>query len=256
MHVGVCHAVTLPGVWEDVIAQAGELGFEGLELFARHPTGLDELLDHPERVQSIRKAADRAGIRIPSIAITGFLPGFLLGDPDRAIRQATVERCRLAIMRCAEHGASVMMIPVAPPVEDAAAVSAWVGSIGDLIPTAEGARVEIGLETNYDSAMQRRIVESLDSRWVGDYFDTGNAASRGREPVSEILLRQGLIIQMHVKGVGKVKLDAGTVDLAGINHAIHEIGFDRWVMLETPFLDDPIEVARQNLATLRRYLAT
>lgn len=62
-------------------------------------------------------------------------------------------------------------------------------------------------------------------------------------------------VHMHVKGVGKVKLDEGTVDLVGINRAIHEIGFDRWVMLEAPFLDDPVEVARQNLATLRRHMS-
>jgi len=254
MQLGICHAVTLPGEWEEAIAQAGELGFEGLELFARHPTALDDLLDHPERLGSLCRAAERAGIAIPSVAITGFVPGFLLGDTDQTVRRYTVERCRAGILRTAELGAKVLMIPVAPPIEDRPSVDRWVGSIAELIPTAAASGVQIGLETNYDSPTQRGIIELLASPWVGDYFDTGNSAARGRDPVSEIRLRHDLIIQMHLKGVGKVELSAGTVDLAAIDRAIHEIGFDRWVMLETPFLDDPVPVARRNLATLRQVM--
>jgi sugar phosphate isomerase/epimerase len=254
MQLGVCHAVTLPGEWEAAIQQAGELGFAGLEVFARHPTALAELLDDPNRTRSIRNAAQQAGIIIPSVAITGFVPGFLLGDADPAIRRATVERCRLVVERCAELGGKVTMIPGAPSIEDTASVDRWVGSIGELVPTAASSQVILGLETNYDSPTQRRIVESLASPWVKDYFDVGNSAARGRDPVSEIRLRNSMIAQFHIKGVGKVRLDEGTVDLAAIVAAIRDIGYDRWLLLETPPLDAPVESARANLATLRAYL--
>ena len=107
----------------------------------------------------------------------------------------------------------------------------------------------------YESAKQREIIESLGSPWVGDYFDVGNSAGAGYDPVSEMLLRRELIVQLHVKGVRGAELDQGTVDLDGVKRAIQEIGFDRWMMLESPPGDDASAVARRNLATIRRHFA-
>jgi L-ribulose-5-phosphate 3-epimerase len=279
MQVGVCYIPTMPGIWEDAIALAGSLGFQGFEITARHPAGrtdpaapptlletrriekarhpsdLDDLLDHPERVASLREAAQKAGVTLNSVAVTGFGPGFRLSDADPTVREATVERVRLLIQRSAELGAAVLMIPVAPPVADEPAVARWVGSIRELVPTAAALGVKLGLETSYDSAKVREIVESLDSPWVGDYFDVGNSAALGRDPVAEIRLRQGLIVQMHVKGVRGAELSEGTVDLDGVNRAIRETGFTGWVMLESLPGDDARATARRNLTAIRQHFA-
>ena len=132
MKVGVCYIPTMPGTWEEAIARAGALGFQGFEVTARHPAGrtdpaapaslletrrieavrhpssLDELLDHPERVASLRDAARRAGVELNSVAVTGFGPGFRLSDADSAVREATVQRIALLIQRCSELGATVL----------------------------------------------------------------------------------------------------------------------------------------------------
>src|SRR6185437_13672380 len=84
MHLGVCHAVTLPGEWEQAIADAGALGFEGIELFVRANTAAD-LLDHPERVASLRSAAASAGVSFPSLGLIYFGPDFRLYSPDAAV---------------------------------------------------------------------------------------------------------------------------------------------------------------------------
>jgi hexulose-6-phosphate isomerase len=269
----------MPGTWEEAIARAGALSFQGFELTARHPagrtdpaappslletrqleavrppSGLAELLDHPERVASLRDAARRAGVELNSVAVTGFGPGFRLSDADPAVRESTVDRVRLLIRRCAELGATVLMIPVAPPVSDEPAVSRWVEAIRDLLPTAAESGVTLGLETMHDSAKVREIIESLGSPWVGDYFDVGNSAAAGRDPVAEIRLRGELIIQLHVKGVRGAELDQGTVDLDGVSQALQEIRYDRWVMLESQPGADAVGTARRNLAAIRRHVA-
>jgi sugar phosphate isomerase/epimerase len=279
MKVGVCYIPTMPGTWEEAIAQAGALGFHGFEVTARHPAGrtdpaapaslletrrieavrhpssLDELLDHPERVTSLRDAARRAGVELNSVALTGFGPGFRLSDPDPAVREATVQRVKLLLQRCSELGATVLMIPVAPSVTDVPAVIRWVEAIRGLLTTAERLGISLGLETMYDSAKQREIIESLNSPWVGDYFDVGNSAAAGRDPVAEMLQRRELVVQLHVKGVRGAELDRGTVDLDGVKRAIQDIGFDRWMMLESTPGADANATAARNLATIRQHFA-
>jgi sugar phosphate isomerase/epimerase len=240
VNVGVCHEVTLPGPWESAIAQAGELGFAGVELFARHPLAMAELLDHPERVGRIRAAAERAGVTLVSLALSGFTDGFRLGDADAAVRAATVERVRLGIRRCAELGGGVLMLPTWPARDDQAAIDRQVASVAELVPTAAECRVRLGLETTYDSATMREILGALDSPWVGDYFDTGISVRNGRDPVAELRERAGSVIQMHV---------------AGVSRALRETGFDGWMMLETRAGDDPLGKALRNQAVLRRHFA-
>jgi sugar phosphate isomerase/epimerase len=255
VNVGVCHEVTLPGPWESAIAQAGELGFAGVELFARHPLAMAELLDHPERVGRIRAAAERAGVTLVSLALSGFTDGFRLGDADAAVRAATVERVRLGIRRCAELGGGVLMLPTWPARDDQAAIDRQVASVAELVPTAAECRVRLGLETTYDSATMREILGALDSPWVGDYFDTGISVRNGRDPVAELRERAGSVIQMHVKGPQGAPLDERTVDVAGVSRALRETGFDGWMMLETRAGDDPLGKALRNQAVLRRHFA-
>ena len=253
MNIGICHEVTLPGPWESAIAQAGELGFPGIELFARHPVAMGELFDDPARVGRIRAAAEGAGVKLVSLALSGFTDGFRLGDADGAVRAATVERVRLGIRRCAELGGGVLMIPTWPVREDQAAIDRHVGAIGELVPTAAECRVRVGLETTYDSATMRDILARLDSPWVGDYFDTGISVRNGRDPVAELRERAGTVVQLHVKGPQGLALDQGAVDLAGVSGALRDTGFDGWMMLETRAGDQPVENARRNQAVLREH---
>lgn len=252
MHIGVCHSVTLPGEWEDAIAQAGEIGFEGIELFLR-PATLAELLDHPERVEALRQAASRAGVALPSLGLVFFGGDWRLTDPNPSVREATVEKARVALRRCAELGGAVALLPGAAALDDAPAAEAYLTSLRELAVTAAPLGVRIGIETGYSAAETRDVLSRVDSRWVGDYFDTGNAAGRGRDPVEEIRGRGGLIFQIHLKGVRGASLEAGTVDLDGVSQALRETGYDGWLMLETSAGDAPLDAARHNLATLRQH---
>jgi inosose dehydratase len=253
MHLGVCHAVTLPGEWDRAIADAGALGFEGIELFVRSNTMAD-LLDRPERVASLRTAADRAGISFPSLGLVFFGPNFRLYELDLDARANAVQQVRVGIERCAELGGRVVLVPGAPPLSDQPAVEAYVGSLKDLATTAATLGVRIGIETSYNSPETREILGRVGSPWVGDYFDTGNAAGQGRDPVEEIRQRKGLIVQIHVKGTRGADLAAGTVDLPAVKRALQETGYDDWLMLETSAGDAPLDAARRNYAVLRESL--
>jgi len=251
MHLGVCHAVTLPGEWEQAIADAGTLGFEGIELFVRANTAPD-LLDHPERVASLRDASKRAGVSFPSLGLIYFTPDFRLFSPEPAVRAEVIERVRQGIERCAELGGTVVLVPGAPSLDDGPAVDAYVDSLKRLVPDAARLGVKIGIETSYTAAETKLILGRVDSPWVGDYFDTGNAAGKGMDPVAEIRERKGHIVHIHIKGTRGSDLAGGTVDLAGVKQALSETGYDGWLMLETSAGDEPLDAARRNFAFLRQ----
>jgi sugar phosphate isomerase/epimerase len=253
MHLGVCHHVTLPGEWDQAIADAGALGFEGIELFVRSNTKAD-LLDRPERVASLRAAADRAGINFPSLGLVFYGPNFRLYELDLDARAKAVQQTRVGIERCAELGSRVVLVPGAPPLSDQPAVEAYVGSIKDLATTAATLGVKLGIETGYNSPETKEILGQIGSPWVGDYFDTGNAAGQGRDPVEDIRQRKGLIVQIHIKGTRGADLAAGTVDLSAVKRALQDTGYDDWLMLETSAGDAPLDAARRNYATMRESL--
>jgi sugar phosphate isomerase/epimerase len=254
MKLGVCHAVTLPGEWEEAIAQAGALGFAGIELFVRQPT-IPDLLDHPERVSALRAAAQQAGVSFPSLGLVYFGPGFRLFEADPAVRGSVVERARQGVERCAALGATVALVPGAPALDDGAAVDAYVDSLQALVPTAERLGVRLGIETGYTADETLTVLGRVNSPWVGDYFDTGNAAGRGMDPVEEIRRRRGKIVQIHVKGVRGADLDAGTVDLAGVKQALADTDYPGWLLLETSAGENALDNARRNLAVLRQFFA-
>src|SRR6185437_12731146 len=135
----------------------------------------------------------------------------------------------------------------------APATEAYLTSLRELAVTAAPLGVRIGIETGYSAAETRDVLSRVGSQWVGDYFDTGNAAGRGRDPVDEIRARGRLIFQIHVKGVRGAGLDAGTVDLDGVSQTLREVGYDGWVMLETSAGDTPLDAARHNLGVLRQH---
>jgi sugar phosphate isomerase/epimerase len=244
----------LPGEWEPAIADAGALGFAGIELFLRQPTMAD-LLDHPERVASLRAADERAGVTLPSLGLVIFGPDFRLFEPDSTRRAVIVEAARRGIERCAELGGRAVLMPGAPPTDDPAAVDTYVTSLRDLASTAAIAGVRLGIETGYNAHKTREVLDRVGSPWVGDYFDTGNAAGRGYDPAAEIRARQGLLVQIHVKGIRGEDLAGGTVDLAGVRRALDDTGYDGWLMLETSAGDRPIEAAARNFAVMREYFA-
>jgi sugar phosphate isomerase/epimerase len=250
MRLGICHQVSLPGAWEDAIATAGQLGVEGIELFVR-AEDVPAFLESPETARSLKVAAQRAGVQISSLGlIFSFRGDALLSDP--ATRQTAVARVADGIRRCADAGGDVVLVGGVPEPADAAAMDAYVASVRELVPVAREHGIRIGLECGLGSADVLAMLDRVGSpEVVGDYYDMGNLAGRGMDPVEEARLRRGRIAQVHAKGVRGAGLDAGTVDLAAVRDALRAGGFDGWLLLETSAGDDPVGNARRNLAVLR-----
>jgi sugar phosphate isomerase/epimerase len=252
VRLGICHQVSLPGTWEEAIASAGTLGVDGVELFVRGAEA-PGLLEDPAAARALGAAAGRAGVVISSLCLTFLMGGTArLADADGAGREQAVAMARKAIERCADAGGGAVLVGGVPAPEEAAAMDAFVRSVRELVPTASGLGLRIGVESGLPADAVLALLERVgEPAVVGDYFDMGNLAGRGMDPAEEVRRRQGRIVQVHAKGVRGAGFDAGTLDLASVGRALREGGFDGWVLLETAAGEDPIGNARRNLARLR-----
>lgn len=256
MKIGICHHVTLPGSWDDAISGAAALGIERVELFVRDVAEAGEL-DSPGAANGMRAAAQRAGVTIGSVAMIFLMrQDPRLANLDEEGHQHALRLARETLGRSADLGADVVLVGGVPPVEEADATELYVRSLQELAPLAASLGLRLGVESGLPSAAQLALLDRIDSSTVvGDYYDTGNLAGRGMDPVEEARLRAGRITQVHVKGVRGAALADGTVDLAGVLTALKEGGFDGTLCLETAAGDDALANAGRNLAALRAALA-
>lgn len=85
------------------------------------------------------------------------------------------------------------------------------------------------------------------------YFDTGNTAGIGYDIVQEI---EGLgkhIIQTHIKDNPSARmLGEGHIDFEEAIGSLKSVGFDGYLMLETPSTNDSVAAAVKNLAYIKR----
>jgi hexulose-6-phosphate isomerase len=96
-----------------------------------------------------------------------------------------------------------------------------------------------------------RIADGVSSPAVQIYYDFGNGLSLGNDPLAEIHQLGPRIAQVHAKDPGGQYLGEGRLDLPAVSAALKETGYDRWLVLETPSTDDPVEAARRNLRCVR-----
>jgi sugar phosphate isomerase/epimerase len=117
----------------------------------------------------------------------------------------------------------------------------------ELCPLAHERGVTLCYEGTLPAAAIRAMAEQVGSPGFGCYFDLANVVWRGMDTATEIRALGPLVRQVHMKetwvGPGDVHPGLGRVDYQEAAAALREIGYDGWLVLETPVAPDPL-VAR------------
>jgi sugar phosphate isomerase/epimerase len=122
-------------------------------------------------------------------------------------------------------------------------------------PLARKLGVKIALETPLPTERLAQVVDAAASDHVGVYYDFGNAVAGRFDPAKELEILGKRIFAIHVKDsilgkLGGLHMGAGDVDFDAAMHATAKIGYDGWMLLETPGGDEA--ALRQDIAALRR----
>ncbi len=119
---------------------------------------------------------------------------------------------------------------------DSKGVTRVVEVLKQIAPRAEDAGVALGLENTLSAAQNLEIIDRIGSSIVQVYYDVGNSWGYGYDVPEEIrLMGNDRICEVHLKDMKTPMLGSpeGQVNMGQCAEALAEIGYDKWLVLET-----------------------
>lgn len=139
---------------------------------------------------------------------------------------------------------------------DKPAVKRVVEALRQIAPRAEKAGVVIGFENTLSAKQNLHIIDQVNAPMLQVYYDVGNSTNYGYDIFSELrFLGNERICEIHLKDYGTALLgqEGARVDMAAVAKVLDEIGYDKWLVLETSgrknrFMED----TRANVAFVQK----
>jgi L-ribulose-5-phosphate 3-epimerase len=239
-----------------LFSQVAEIGFDGVELDVPRDYA-DCYLFQDEGKAMLSQLSLDTGVDIPSLCI-GALWEYSPAAADQQRLSAARYLLESTIETAADLGARWILVPVTPSeeeIEHAEGTSRWVAEMSRVARNAESADVILALENvgrgyGKSAGELKHMCEQVGSSHLKVYYDIGNATAFENDPIEEIEILGNLIAEVHVKDYEGTLLGEGIVDIPGSLAALREIGYDDWLVLETPPTDDPMAAGRHNLEYL------
>ncbi len=234
---------------EEGLAHCAELGFDGVEIctWPGYPADSARLSDR--EAGAIGRRATELGLEVCAVGMhyhflspEAWEPG--RGGPSVA---AGIERFARNAALAAMWGAPVVDVlggrgPDGVPQDEASNVLA--DALAQCIPAAREHRVLIGFEPHVaqlvdTAAKTRRLIEKVNSPWVGVNLDASHFAVMGEDPVAASRDLAPLSVHTHLKGTDGCYPDhqflvpgEGTFDLIGWLGALRDGGYDGYITPE------------------------
>jgi len=208
------------------------------------------------RAKELLDLKQRTGLEIPSLCL-GFHNnlGFVT-EPHRADECSS--EIDQALTLCHHVGASVLLVPFFfknDPKGDAGKMSRTISLLKPLCEKAASLGVTLCYEGTLSADDLHTMARQIGSGGFGNYFDLANVVWVGMDGPQQIRTLGKLIRQVHMKetkvGPGDVRPGEGRVNYAESAKALKEIGYDGWLVLETP-KGQPAQVA-QDIAFTQRF---
>jgi sugar phosphate isomerase/epimerase len=210
------------------IALAKKIGFDGVQISLG--VGIDKLpLSDPALQKAFLDESRRVGLPLASVCLNILHRNILKSDP---LGQRWVAD---SIPISKILGVKVILLPFFG--KGALQTNAEMDYVGDVLreiaPTAEKAKVILGLEDTISARDNVRIMERAKSPAVLVYYDVGNSTAGGFNIIEEIRwLGRERICEVHLKDNPHF-LGQGKIDFTAVVDALADIGFGAWAHLET-----------------------
>ena len=236
MKKGICIG-SLPGAnLEEQFRLAASCGFQGVEAMT---------LDGDAERREFRALAESHGLAVSSVMNRDHWQR-PLSDPDPAVRRRGLDGIRMSIETAAALGADTVLVVPATVTPDVTYEEAWERSaqaLAEVLPFAEKSKVVLGIENVWNKFLLSprdfaAYVDGFGSACLGAYFDVGNVALFGYPDhwIRSLALR---IRKVHLKGFDAGRsaftwLLEGTIDWKRVVDALHEIGYEDYLVAELP----------------------
>ena len=242
------------GSMEQAITEIGSLGYEGVEMFDGN------VADYAERPDELRGLLDRAGVELVSVYTGG---NFVYDDilPDELHRVAR------AAGLAQTFGAGSLVVGGGAR-RAAGTTPADYDKLGAALDRVTDIADDHGRVACYHPHLST-IVESpgqLDQLMprtrIGFCPDTAHLAAGGGDPAALIRRYADRVRHVHLKDVRTeplqfLPLGQGDIDFTDVFSAVHDSGYDGWLLIELDSYDgDPREAAAVSKTYLDTLLAS
>lgn len=226
---------------EKVATEAGEFGYDGVELRGKEYRHLDPAMD-PDQRRKVRDLFAASGLEIPCVTAYTRLT---MADPEE--RKKSVETLKEQVQLAADLGARFVRTfggPIPAGVELPDCLDYVASSLREVGEWAADYGVEVLLETHDDFSLSERVAEvmrKVDHPNVGVLWDVLHPVRFGEAP-EETLERIGSYVRfVHLKdarraGIGEywplTLLGRGEVPLQQIVKLLMDSGYDDYLCFE------------------------
>jgi sugar phosphate isomerase/epimerase len=250
MKAGVMDAVLVGADDDQTFRLAKRVGFAGVEVVVSR-----EDLRSPARLASLRRASADTGLAVPSLVLGELSDQGGIADGEPVVAARATEDVERAVGWAAELGAGAILVPFFGRAEliDDADLDRAAAALRPLCRLVGERGVTLCYEGTLPAHRVGLLAERVGSPAFGCYFDLANPVPRGMDSATEIRALGDLVRRVHFKDarvqVGDCRPGLGLVDFAASSRALAEIGYDDWLVLETP--PGPPELVGRDLAFAR-----
>lgn len=249
--------------WRTEFDHARDAGLDCIEWIYERPHEDRNPLASDAGIAEIRSLMDETGIAVRSVCADYYMEDMLI-DPAGATRPHVVDHLRRLITQAAKLNAIYIVLPFvdASSLKTEAQRNGTADLLLKMAPYAEGAGVELHLETDLEPGVFRKLLDGIGAPFIRANFDIGNSAALGYDPAQEITALAPWLGSVHVKdrmlGGGTVALGTGNADLPTCFRMIREAGFGCHFVLQAARGEDgkEIELAAHNRAFVESQMAT
>ena len=214
---------------------ASEIGADGVEM-DMGPLGqrilFDNKLRDPHFQQLFRHTADSIGVKVPSIAMSGFFAqSFLKRENYRDLINDCLQT--MAVM-----DSRVAFLPLGGSGHDwkekGEARTELVRRLHEVGEMARQAGKVIAIRTQLDARANIKLLKEVKSDGIKIYYNLQDAVDNGRDPAKELMqLGAKRVAQIHASLTDSVTLDVDPrIDMYRIKKTLDEMNWSGWLVVE------------------------
>lgn len=214
---------------------ASEIGADGVEM-DMGPLGQRVLFDNklrdPHFQQLFRHTADSIGVKVPSIAMSGFFAqSFLKRENYRDL----INDC---LQTVAVMDSEVAFLPLGGSghewKEKGEARTELVRRLHEVGEMARQAGKVIAIRTQLDARANIKLLKEVKSDGIKIYYNLQDAVDNGRDPAKELMqLGAKRVAQIHASLTDSVTLDVDPrIDMYRIKKTLDEMNWSGWLVIE------------------------
>ena len=214
---------------------AREIGADGVEM-DMGPLGQRPMFDNKLRdehfQQLFRHIADSIGVKVPSMAMSGFFAqSFLKRENYRDLISDCLQSMEVM-------GAKVAFLPLGGSGnewnEEGEARTELVRRLHEVGEMARLAGKVIAIRTQLDARANIKLLKEVDSEGIKIYYNLQDAVDNGRDPAKELKkLGAKRVVQIHASLTDSVTLDEDPrIDMYRVKKALDKMKWSGWLVVE------------------------